>query len=415
MSSDARADRAHRAGDERSRAPVRLLPRARSGGLAGFHETPTPVFAAACWTSVASASRCSSDGAAATVWTGRRAVAGASAPRLRARIRRRRGRADRRHRRGRPPCARAAAASGRARPLRERRSRPRRQPAQAHRLRGPRCLEQAGTALESCRGCAAGSARRARARARNGGAVARRRQSGLRRGCGLRRARGNRQVESARGGSDRGGRPARTVGAGGELERELPFGIVRQLLESTVVAAEAEEREALLAGAAALATPVLFPADPEAGAEPSFSALHGLYWLDVNLADAQPLLVAVDDAHWADVDSLRWLIYLARRLAGVPLALVLTTRPAEAGPVQELLDELLVDPRDRGPAAGRAERAGDRDARSTAAGRGARSELRHRLPAGDRWQPVLARGALRRARPAGGSRRVARTPAWPAS
>jgi len=131
---------------------------------------------------------------------------------------------------------------------------------------------------------------------------------------------------------------------GGELERELPFGIVRQLLEPAVVACDAEEREALLAGAATLATPVLFAADPEAGAEPSFSALHGLYWLTINLADAQPLLVAVDDAHLADVASLRWLIYLARRLAGVPLALVLATRPAEPGPVQELLDELLVIP-----------------------------------------------------------------------
>jgi DNA-binding CsgD family transcriptional regulator len=131
---------------------------------------------------------------------------------------------------------------------------------------------------------------------------------------------------------------------GGELERELPFGVVRQLLEQVVVACEAEEREALLAGAAALAKPVLFAADPEAGAEPSFSALHGLYWLTINLADAQPLLVTVDDAHWADVASLRWLIYLARRLEGVPLGLVLAARPAEPGPVQELLDELLVIP-----------------------------------------------------------------------
>src|SRR6266542_5375030 len=131
---------------------------------------------------------------------------------------------------------------------------------------------------------------------------------------------------------------------GGELERELPFGIVRQLLEPVVVASDADEREALLAGAAALAKPVLFAADPEAGAEPSFSALHGLYWLMINLADAQPLLVAVDDAHLADVVSLRWLIYLARRLAGVPLALLLATRPAEPRLVQELHDELLVIP-----------------------------------------------------------------------
>jgi DNA-binding CsgD family transcriptional regulator len=131
---------------------------------------------------------------------------------------------------------------------------------------------------------------------------------------------------------------------GGELERDLPFGIVRQLLEPVVVTRDVEEREALLAGAAALAKPVLFAADPEAGAEPSFSSLHGLYWLTINLADAQPLLVAVDDAHLADVASLRWLIYLARRLAGVPLALVLAARRADPGPVQELLDELLVIP-----------------------------------------------------------------------
>ncbi len=131
---------------------------------------------------------------------------------------------------------------------------------------------------------------------------------------------------------------------GGELERELPFGIVRQLLEPVVVACDAGERGALLAGAAALATPVLFATDPGADAEPSFSVLHGLYWLTINLADAQPLLVTVDDAHWADLASLRWLIYLVRRLGGVPLALVLATRAAEPGPVQELLDELLVIP-----------------------------------------------------------------------
>ena len=131
---------------------------------------------------------------------------------------------------------------------------------------------------------------------------------------------------------------------GGELERDLPFGIVRQLLEPVVVAYDVEEREALLAGAAALAKPVLFAVDPESGAEPSFSSLHGLYWLTSNLADAQPLLVTVDDAHLADVASLRWLIYLARRLAGVPLALVLAARTVEPGAVQELLDELLVIP-----------------------------------------------------------------------
>jgi DNA-binding CsgD family transcriptional regulator/tetratricopeptide (TPR) repeat protein len=131
---------------------------------------------------------------------------------------------------------------------------------------------------------------------------------------------------------------------GGELERDLPFGIVRQLLEPVVVASDTDEREALLAGAAALANPVLFAVDPEAGVEASFSALHGLYWLTINLADAQPLLVTVDDMHLADAASLRWLVYVARRLAGVPLALVLAARTTEPGEAEELLDELLLAP-----------------------------------------------------------------------
>jgi DNA-binding CsgD family transcriptional regulator len=131
---------------------------------------------------------------------------------------------------------------------------------------------------------------------------------------------------------------------GGELERELPFGIVRQLLEPVVAGYEGTEREALFAGAAGLARPVLFAADPESGAAASFASFHGLYWLTSNLSKAQPLLLTVDDAHLADLPSLRWLIYLARRLTGMPLALVLAARPEAPGPARDLLDELFVIP-----------------------------------------------------------------------
>jgi DNA-binding CsgD family transcriptional regulator/tetratricopeptide (TPR) repeat protein len=131
---------------------------------------------------------------------------------------------------------------------------------------------------------------------------------------------------------------------GSELERELPFGIVRQLLEPVLIGASDTEREGLLAGAAALAGPVLLAHDLDDGAEPPFSALHGLYWLAVNLAGTQPLLVVVDDAHWADLASLRWLVYLARRTEGVRLGLLLATRPAEPGATRELLDELAAIP-----------------------------------------------------------------------
>ena len=46
---------------------------------------------------------------------------------------------------------------------------------------------------------------------------------------------------------------------------------------------------------------------------------------------AGPTLLIVDDLHWADEPSLRWLVYLTRRLEGLPLLLLVGTRPACAG------------------------------------------------------------------------------------
>jgi hypothetical protein len=70
---------------------------------------------------------------------------------------------------------------------------------------------------------------------------------------------------------------------------------------------------------------------PPEESEPPFAVMHGLYWLAVNASAAGPLLVAVDDLHWADQASLRFVFYLADRLAGLPVALVLSWRVAETG------------------------------------------------------------------------------------
>ncbi len=131
----------------------------------------------------------------------------------------------------------------------------------------------------------------------------------------------------------------------GEHETEFAYGVVRQLFEPLLVNASAEERADRLAGAAALVEP-LFAAVPAAGppAEDSpFAILHGLYWLAANIAYATPTCLVVDDLHWADVPSLRWLGFLAHRLDGLPLAVVVASRPAEQGHDPALLDELLGD------------------------------------------------------------------------
>lgn len=134
---------------------------------------------------------------------------------------------------------------------------------------------------------------------------------------------------------------------GGELEGEFAFGIVRQLFEGPLAAAPPEIRADLLTGAAALAAPLLASEPVSAshdGAESSFAMLHGLYWLAANFAARTPTLFVVDDLHWADEPSLRWLLFLARRLEGLPLLLLVGTRPPEQANLPKLVAELLGDP-----------------------------------------------------------------------
>jgi DNA-binding CsgD family transcriptional regulator len=115
---------------------------------------------------------------------------------------------------------------------------------------------------------------------------------------------------------------------GGELESEYAFGVVRQLFETEVMQRGGIDAAGVLRGAAELARPVLANEPvPAGGGGSGFASLHGLYWLVVNLAGERPLVLAIDDAHWADGASLRWLAYCARRLEGLPILLLVTQRP----------------------------------------------------------------------------------------
>lgn len=125
------------------------------------------------------------------------------------------------------------------------------------------------------------------------------------------------------------------------LERELSHGVAAQLLEPAVARADDEHRQRLLAGAARLAAPVVLPEAQQDSADADRRApvVRGLYWLTANLAAESPLLLAVDDVQWADPASLRYLDYLARRLDGLPVLLVMALRTGE--PLAEELAELL--------------------------------------------------------------------------
>jgi hypothetical protein len=85
------------------------------------------------------------------------------------------------------------------------------------------------------------------------------------------------------------------------LESGFAYGIARQLIEPVRASAGPGEWDELLDGAAGLAARVFDWAG--AGSvedDVPYATTHGLYWLAANLAARRPLVIAVDDAHWAD-------------------------------------------------------------------------------------------------------------------
>ena len=128
---------------------------------------------------------------------------------------------------------------------------------------------------------------------------------------------------------------------GGELERDYPFGVTRQLYEPLLTRAGDSERSRLLAGAAEPAAWALGLGNGRSASHAAgFAVLHALYWLTVSVATTAPTLLIVDDAHWADASSLRLIDYLARRLDDVPVCLIVALRPDEPGAPLDLLDGL---------------------------------------------------------------------------
>jgi class 3 adenylate cyclase/DNA-binding CsgD family transcriptional regulator/tetratricopeptide (TPR) repeat protein len=136
------------------------------------------------------------------------------------------------------------------------------------------------------------------------------------------------------------------VARSADLEQEFAYGVVRQLFEPFLASLPPQERDEALSGTAGLAER-LFGDEELTGAasgDISFAVLHGLYWLAANLAARRPTAIVIDDVHWTDAPTLRWLSFLGRRLEGLPLLVLLGMRPPEQSVESELLTELIADP-----------------------------------------------------------------------
>ena len=114
------------------------------------------------------------------------------------------------------------------------------------------------------------------------------------------------------------------------------------------------ERGATVKGAAAAAGVLLDKGPGEAEPDAGYGTVHGLFRLAAQLAltggeepEHRAVAMLVDDAQWADGPSLRFLAYLAERLADLPIALVVSMRLGEPGADAAGLAALRVAAADR--------------------------------------------------------------------
>jgi len=115
-----------------------------------------------------------------------------------------------------------------------------------------------------------------------------------------------------------------------ELEQSFGFGVVRQLFESTVRTAGTDRLEAISRGAAGRAVNLIAGLTVDDGPlalDGLLSMTNSVYWMIANLSDHTPLLLIVDDLHWADDESIAVLEFLQARVWELPVAVVLASRP----------------------------------------------------------------------------------------
>ncbi|GAA1425577.1 AAA family ATPase [Streptomyces thermospinosisporus] len=117
---------------------------------------------------------------------------------------------------------------------------------------------------------------------------------------------------------------------GGETLRSVPFNVVRQLLQPALISMLREEAREYLGDWYDIAGPALGIAEPgERHADPQ-GVCEGLVAAVRRLARRDwPLVLLIDDAHWADQETLYWLAAFAERLDDLPVLVVVARRPGD--------------------------------------------------------------------------------------
>ncbi|MEU1183327.1 AAA family ATPase [Streptomyces sp. NPDC005820] len=119
---------------------------------------------------------------------------------------------------------------------------------------------------------------------------------------------------------------------GGETLRSVPFNVVRQLLQPALLSLLSEEAREYLGDWYDIAGPALGIAEPGDGPADPQHVCDGLVAAVSRLATrCYPLVLLIDDAHWADQETLRWLAAFTDRLDRLSVLVVLARRPEAVG------------------------------------------------------------------------------------
>jgi DNA-binding CsgD family transcriptional regulator len=128
-----------------------------------------------------------------------------------------------------------------------------------------------------------------------------------------------------------GGDTAVLAATGSTLERLFPFGVVRQLCEPVIAELDDDERRRVDEGLTEFARPLFATEDclrvtVDPHAPVMQQVMQGVRHLLTVFGENRPVLLLVDDVQWADTESVRCLGYLANRLAGTGVLMVVTVR-----------------------------------------------------------------------------------------
>ncbi|MDQ0945532.1 AAA family ATPase [Streptomyces sp. V1I1] len=118
---------------------------------------------------------------------------------------------------------------------------------------------------------------------------------------------------------------------GGDQEQRVAFHVARQLIQPQLAGSSDAALRLQLGSWYAIVGPALGLCTAEGGAPPDPQGLRdGLDWVLTHIAvQRAPLVLVLDDAHWADPESLSWLAAFAPRAEELPMLLVVAYRPEE--------------------------------------------------------------------------------------